>query len=90
MFQKIDAFLSAHVEAVMWIIIAALGIIALFLSYKAIKFANKRNKEYLNKIIDERITKLQKEQEATAQQQERRHYMSQAEYEQYKREHGIK
>ena len=94
MYQKIDAFLSAHIEAVMWITITIFGIIVLFFSYKAIKFANRRNKEYLNKIIDERITKMQKKQEAAKQTesepQKPQHFMTQMEYDRYKREHGIK
>ena len=94
MYQKIDAFLSAHIEAVMWITITIFGIIVLFFSYKAIKFANRRNKEYLNKIIDERITKMQEKQgtdkQAESQPQERKHFMTRMEYDRYKRERGIK
>ena len=86
-YQFIEKFLQEHTQAEVLTLLAIIAILIIVAIIIMTKSAIKRQKDYLNKIIDERISKTQEADKTAAQP---RHYMSQAEYDQYKREHGIK
>ena len=93
-YQSIERFLQNHTEAEVLTLLGIITILIIIAIVILTKLAIKRQKEYMDKIIDERITKMQEKQgtdkQAESEPQKPQHFMTQMEYDQYKREHGIK